>query len=178
MYHPWNVTGIHMRIRRGYSGGMSTIDPTMPGPRRFSIRLPRPLWIGVAAVLLVVAEAGLRIGVPIYRQHAAVREVKRLGGKVEAERHGPEWLAARTVCVSRATGRSRAGDASETWDGHRPVNHSHKNIRGRMSQTGREKEQRYGVDTIDSRMGPLPSAAGRAVYRRSVLRGGRNRRSH
>ena len=51
--------------------------PITPEPRRFSIRLPRPLWIGVAA-MVVVGGVGLRIGLPIYWQQAAIREIKRM----------------------------------------------------------------------------------------------------
>src|SRR5579864_4726420 len=36
---------------------MVATDPVTPETRRFSIRLPRPLWIGLA-VMLFVAEAG------------------------------------------------------------------------------------------------------------------------
>jgi hypothetical protein len=59
---------------------MSATDPVAPKPRRFSIRLPRPLWPGVAAVVLVVVALGLQFGVPIYQQHVAVREITEIGG--------------------------------------------------------------------------------------------------
>ena len=61
-------------------------------PRRFSIRLPRPLWIGVAAVVLVVVAIGLQFGLPIYKQQSAIREIRRLNGGVEMRPRGPEWL--------------------------------------------------------------------------------------
>src|SRR5262245_16369971 len=66
--------------------------PLPPEPRRFSIRLPRPLWIGLAAVMLIVVGAGLQVGLPIWRQHAAIREIERVGGLVEMRPGGPEWL--------------------------------------------------------------------------------------
>src|SRR5688572_3307689 len=60
-------------------------------PRRF-IRLPRPLWIFLATVVVIVAAVGLRIGLPIYHQHLAIREIERLGGTVELTEGGPRWL--------------------------------------------------------------------------------------
>ncbi|MGE5195678.1 MAG: hypothetical protein ACM3U2_24565, partial [Deltaproteobacteria bacterium] len=61
-------------------------------PRRFSIRLPRPLWIGLAATVLVVAAAALHLGMPIYRQHVCIREIERVGGVALTFPRGPEWL--------------------------------------------------------------------------------------
>jgi hypothetical protein len=57
-----------------------------------SIRLPRPLSIGLVTVVLTVVAVGLRIGIPIYRQQVAVQEIERLGGWVFTEPRGPEWL--------------------------------------------------------------------------------------
>jgi len=73
---------------------MVASDPLPPEPRRFSIRLPRPFWLGMATVVLVVVAAGLRIGVPIYRQQAAVREIERADPKSYILRRprGPTWL--------------------------------------------------------------------------------------
>jgi hypothetical protein len=56
------------------------------------MRLPRPLWIGLAAVLLIFVTVGLQIGVPIYRQHVAIHEIGRLGGTVKSVHGGPLWL--------------------------------------------------------------------------------------
>src|SRR5437879_6523126 len=67
-------------------------EPTPAEPRRFSIRLPRPMWIGLATVLLIGAAIFVRVGLPIYRQHLAIREIERLGGYVETRPRGPEWL--------------------------------------------------------------------------------------
>src|SRR5438445_7032370 len=66
-----------------------------PEPRRFSIRVPRPLWIGLAAVVVVVAWAGLNFGLPIYRQQAAKKALEQRGAYIESEYHGPEWLGER-----------------------------------------------------------------------------------
>jgi hypothetical protein len=60
--------------------------------RRFSIRLPRPLWVGAVALVLIVVAFGISFGVPIYRQQAARREIGRLGGRLEEKYHGPQWL--------------------------------------------------------------------------------------
>jgi len=43
------VTGIHPSTRPRYPDGMAAADPVTADPRRFSVRLPRPLWLGVAA---------------------------------------------------------------------------------------------------------------------------------
>jgi len=71
---------------------MATSDPTIPDTGRFSIRLPRPLWIGLSAVVLVVVVVGLHVGVPVYRQHVAILDIERVSGYVETEPAGPEWL--------------------------------------------------------------------------------------
>ena len=56
------------------------------------IRLPRPLWIGLAACVLVIVAIGVQVGVPIYRQESAIREIERLGGTVQLRPRGPQWL--------------------------------------------------------------------------------------
>lgn len=66
-----------------------------PSRRRFSIRPPRPLWIGLVAVLLVVVAGALRFGLPIVRQQAAKKALERRGADIESEYHGPEWLGQR-----------------------------------------------------------------------------------
>jgi hypothetical protein len=71
---------------------MAAIDPVTPEPRRFSIRLPRPLWIGLATALLVVVAVGLQLGIPIYRQEVAIREIERRGGSVESYDPVPTWV--------------------------------------------------------------------------------------
>ncbi|MFN0053948.1 MAG: hypothetical protein ACKV0T_17355 [Planctomycetales bacterium] len=59
---------------------------------RFSIHLPRPLWIFLGTVAFVVMAIAVRIGLPIYRQRVAIREFERLGGFVELQNGGPVWL--------------------------------------------------------------------------------------
>src|SRR5258707_3498760 len=56
-----------------------------PEPRRFSI--PRPLWVGLAAVVAV----GLGIGVPISRQFATVQAIERQGGAIGTAHHLAGW---------------------------------------------------------------------------------------
>jgi hypothetical protein len=72
---------------------MTAPDLTSPEPSSFSVRLPRPLWIGVAAIVLVVAAIGLRLGVSGYRRRVAVREIERFHGSIQyLHLSGPEWL--------------------------------------------------------------------------------------
>ena len=71
---------------------IATDTPMSPDPRRFSIRVPRPLWIGLATVVLVVITIGVRLGLPIYRQQVAIREIERAGGSIRVSPRGPAWL--------------------------------------------------------------------------------------
>jgi hypothetical protein len=61
---------------------MATLTPeAVPSERsRFSIWTPRPLWIGLAAVVLLGMGAGLRVGLPIYWRQVAICDIERLGG--------------------------------------------------------------------------------------------------
>jgi hypothetical protein len=70
----------------------ATDMPISVDPRRVSIPLPRPLWIGLVAVVLAVVATGLQFGLPIYRQQAAIREIERAGGRVHVVPRGPAWL--------------------------------------------------------------------------------------
>jgi hypothetical protein len=71
---------------------MTDADPITPEPRRFWVRLPRPLWIGLTAIVLFFIGFGLRIGVPIYRQQEAIRELEGIDGRCHIEPGGPDWL--------------------------------------------------------------------------------------
>jgi hypothetical protein len=71
-----------------------------------SIRLPRPLWCGVATGVLIVLGLGVRIGVPAYRQQAAIQEVERVGGELLSRPLLPEWFRKKlnnpsTACFDR-----------------------------------------------------------------------------
>ncbi len=70
---------------------MSTA-PVTPESRHFSIPSPRPLWIGVAGVVMIAVALGAGVGLPIWRQRTAVRAVERAGGHVEMRMGGPGWL--------------------------------------------------------------------------------------
>src|SRR5262245_38107229 len=74
---------------------MAATDPAPREPRRFSIQVPRPFWIGLTTIGLVVAGVTLRIGLPIYRQRAAVREIWGVGGYLQTSPGGPQWLRER-----------------------------------------------------------------------------------
>ena len=46
--------------------------------------------------MTIVVEVALQIGMPIYRQQVAIREIDRLGGIVHTTRGGPQWLRSLT----------------------------------------------------------------------------------
>ena len=71
---------------------MAATNSNIPDSRHFSIRLPRPLWIGLAAAVVVFVAVGLRIGLPIYRQSVAARKVEQLGGWAVTRPAVPAWL--------------------------------------------------------------------------------------
>jgi hypothetical protein len=54
--------------------------------------LPRPLWFGLATVLVLVTGIALRVGVPIYRQRPAVQVVEALGGYASKGYKVPLWM--------------------------------------------------------------------------------------
>jgi len=63
-------------------------------PRRIAIRMPRPLWIGVAAAMVAVAGA-LLVALRVHFRNVAIREVTDAGGSVELRPRGPDWLRKR-----------------------------------------------------------------------------------
>jgi len=56
------------------------------------LRLPRPLWFAVPAVVLVIAGIGLRVVIPAYRQRSAVREITACTVRTQVHPFGPKWL--------------------------------------------------------------------------------------
>jgi hypothetical protein len=70
----------------------SAPKPKDPEPHSLSIRLPRPLWIGLATGVLIVGGVALRFSLQADQQQTAIREIERLGGDVESEPGGPDWL--------------------------------------------------------------------------------------
>jgi hypothetical protein len=71
---------------------MLTTDPISPEGRKISIRLPRPVSIGVATGVLVVVTVAVRFGLPIYWRQLALNEIQRLHGSTQTTRGGPSWL--------------------------------------------------------------------------------------
>src|SRR5262245_27723250 len=67
-------------------------SPTPLEPHRLSLRLPRPLSIGLVAAVLVAVGVGLSIDVPAYRQRVAIQGIRDLGGSVVTLSRGPKWL--------------------------------------------------------------------------------------
>lgn len=67
----------------------TTHSPTVSESRRFPIR---PLWIGLAAFVLIVMAIGLQAGMPIYRQQSAQAMIKRVKGEFQVQKGGPDWL--------------------------------------------------------------------------------------
>jgi hypothetical protein len=87
------IAGISPTLfRQLYTEDMSLSDPQSPALRRSSFGLPRPLWIGVVTIVVFGCAAGLRFGVPIYRQRVALQELVALGATWETGPRGPEWL--------------------------------------------------------------------------------------
>src|SRR5437016_14380497 len=69
--------------------------PGVPEPSRLSISLPRPLWIFLATVVLVVGAAAswaASVWVPYKREHAIVKLIESAGGSVAYNGNGPDWL--------------------------------------------------------------------------------------
>jgi hypothetical protein len=56
------------------------------------LRVPRPIWFVVSAVMLVAIAVGLGFGIPAYQQWSAVNELRRYGQLHAVRRSGPEWL--------------------------------------------------------------------------------------
>jgi hypothetical protein len=101
---------------------MSTAAPN-PAPaesRRFPLRVPRPLWIGIAAAVVVVISLGLRVGLPIYRQQVAIAEIERVGGVVFTQPCGPEWLESLLYGIDQDLGDRLVTVSAVCLDG-RPV---------------------------------------------------------
>ena len=70
----------------------SSDHPTHSEDRRFSIRLPRPLWIGLTGIALAIVAFGIGIGVPIYQEEVAIRRFEKLDCSCYRESRLPYWL--------------------------------------------------------------------------------------
>jgi Leucine-rich repeat (LRR) protein len=91
-WRPWWCSSRwpHIRFRPAHG-----VDPDITDSRRFFVLLPQPPWSRLLAVVLVIFSVGTRIGLPLYRQAIAIREVERLGGTASIRPWGPEWLRKR-----------------------------------------------------------------------------------
>ena len=67
-------------------------DPTTDKPPRRQRWIPLSLRMFIAILATSVVAGVLWIGVPAYRQYVAIREITRVGGTVETQPGGPEWL--------------------------------------------------------------------------------------
>ena len=56
------------------------------------LRVPHPLWILSAALVLGVVAVALQVGIEIHRQQTAIAIIRRLQGSFETQQIGPEWL--------------------------------------------------------------------------------------
>jgi hypothetical protein len=61
----------------------------MPEPK--SRRIPHPIWFGILALLMVLLAVFLPVWLPYHREQVVIREIERLGGKVEVELYEPQW---------------------------------------------------------------------------------------
>src|SRR5262245_48181306 len=71
---------------------MATTEAIHGAPRRFSPRLPRPLWIALTATAMILVGICFRIGIPIYRQQVATQEILARGGWMTSGNMVPRWL--------------------------------------------------------------------------------------
>lgn len=69
-----------------------TENPATDKPPRPRRRIPMSLRMFVGMLVILGVGGPLWVGIPVYRQHVAVRQIERLGGSGESEYHGPEWL--------------------------------------------------------------------------------------
>ena len=87
---------------------MLTVPSPEPEPHRFSIRLSRPLWIGLAIVVLFVVGVRLRIGLPIYRQpQSSIRISDSLASTIEKLRLHQISVNDATPAVAWEDGKDR-----------------------------------------------------------------------
>jgi hypothetical protein len=56
------------------------------------LRLPRPIWIAVPTLALVVVVVGLEVGLPVYRRQQARQTIDRFNGFFHTVPVGPEWF--------------------------------------------------------------------------------------
>ena len=64
----------------------------MPESPRSQFRLPHWGWFVLVTFALVIAETGLSIWMPYYREQQVIQMIVVCGGRVETETGSPEWL--------------------------------------------------------------------------------------
>ncbi len=64
-----------------------------PEERRLRLKVPRPLWLGVIAALLIVLAVVLPVWLPYARAQKTAALLRDAGFGVRMERRGPEWLS-------------------------------------------------------------------------------------
>lgn len=52
-----------------------------PEIHSISFRLPQPLWILLAAVVIAIAGVGMRMGLPVYMRRVVIRNIEAVGGR-------------------------------------------------------------------------------------------------
>ncbi len=61
--------------------------------RRLRLKVPRPLWLGVVAALLILLAVVLPVWLPYARAQKTAALLRDAGFDVSLERRGPEWLS-------------------------------------------------------------------------------------
>src|SRR5258708_40187401 len=69
-----------------------SLDPTGDRPPRRQCWVPMSLRMFAGVLVALSAGRALLIGVPIYRQQVAIREIERVGGGYTTRPGGPAWL--------------------------------------------------------------------------------------
>src|SRR5262245_40804896 len=95
------MTGIQPPMRRWYPDGMSTqFAPPPPTEQRSLRRRWIPVTLKLVAILAVISTvSAIWIGMKVYRQQAAIRQIVQCGGWYGtfpgAIRRGPDWIQQR-----------------------------------------------------------------------------------
>lgn len=73
---------------------MVTPEPIIASHGRFTVPLRRRVSIWVTTITLMILVTVLRISLPIYRQHVAIRQIEEIGGVVHTGKPTPgaRWL--------------------------------------------------------------------------------------
>src|SRR5262245_39526744 len=66
------------------------VSPT-PEPPRFSVPVPRPLWIFLATVVLAIVTVGVQVALPIYREEVSKRAIIEASGLMVSRERQRGW---------------------------------------------------------------------------------------